>query len=145
MIQEITVALSALKAATEIVKGISSLKTEVEIKSKTSELLGNIIDLQGAMLALQAHVSDLQEENAKLKQQIAKESTDAVFINHGVEFRKGKITGGKWLPFCPKCHLPVAHNPFSPIRRPFCTDETDCGWTASEECHSIESWITEIP
>jgi hypothetical protein len=26
----------------------------------------------------------------------------------GVEFRRGKRTGGKWSPFCPACHSPAA-------------------------------------
>ncbi len=103
MIAEISTALTALKTATDIAKGINSLNSEVEIKSKTSEFLNVILDLQNAMLALQSTVADLQSENTSLKNEIdelrrnATESGSLKFEDK-VYWKEEDGT-----PFCPTC------------------------------------------
>ena len=103
MIPEITSVLAALKTATEIAKGISTLKTEAEIRSKTSEFLNVIIDLQNGVLGLQSHVSDLQHENTSLKQHIA-ELESAASDSAELTFRDRLYwKQGDDVPFCPIC------------------------------------------
>jgi hypothetical protein len=103
MIQEISAALTGLKAATDIAKGINALKVGVEVDTKVSELLSTIIDLQHSMLELQSKFGDLQTENEHLKAQILQMETSATehlalqFVNN-VYWKKGDST-----PFCPKC------------------------------------------
>lgn len=51
---------------------------------------------------LQVKICELQ---ASLdKQQI---ESDQVVLHKGIEFRRGIKTAGKWMGFCPKCHLPA--------------------------------------
>lgn len=47
-----------------------------------------------------------REEVERLKQQLAEE----VRFHRGVEFHRGKRTGGKWVAFCPICHAPAEGN-----------------------------------
>ena len=92
----------------------------------------------------EAQIATLQTEKGGLEAQIGRERTDHeetkkelqtlkerfqedVRFIHGVEFRRGTRTGDIWLPFCPKCHLPIS---FSDQRAvPYCNDAA-CGWVA---------------
>jgi len=77
--------------------------------------------------ALERQVSEFQAKTAKLEaqleiehanlietkqklQQLQDEHSEDIRIhkNSGVEFRRGKRTGGEWSPFCPSCHSPAA-------------------------------------
>jgi hypothetical protein len=49
------------------------------------------------------------------------------------------------MAFCPRCHLPAGHYPSSQSPKVFCTDTEHCGWCGSENCHSMSSWISELP
>jgi hypothetical protein len=78
--------------------------------------------------ALERQVSELQRENGKLEsklereqvdrhkaqqelQRLQKEHEEETVIHSVLEFRRGKRTRNKWLPFCPVCHAPVLINP----------------------------------
>lgn len=69
----------------------------------------------------EAKLDELKAENAKLQalleiervnsikvqqelQQLKEEHVEEIRIEQGVEFKRGKRTGGKWIPFCPSCH-----------------------------------------
>jgi hypothetical protein len=75
-------------------------------------------------VALERKVSELQLENGKLHaklerehldhdkaqqelQRLQKEHEEEVVIHSFLEFRRGKRTQNKWMPFCPKCHAPA--------------------------------------
>lgn len=60
-----------------------------------------------------------REELQRLKDEHAEE----IRIHHTVEFRRGKRTGGEWIAFCPKCHLPATD--FPTVR---CSEHPKCGW-----------------
>lgn len=98
--------------------------------------------------ALERKVSDLQTQVGRLDAQLERERSDhqqarkdlqrlkeehaeEIRIHRLVEFRRGKRTGGKWMAFCPKCHLPVADTKGmagSPLA--ICTAKhADCGWS----------------
>jgi hypothetical protein len=103
MIPEISAALSALKAATDIAKGINTFKVGLEVKTKVTELLSATIDLQHSMLELQSKFGDLQTENDRLKAQILQMETSAterlaLKFGNKVYWKKDDST-----PFCPTC------------------------------------------
>ena len=43
-------------------------------------------------------------------QRLKDEHAEEVRFHKTIEFRRGKRTGGEWMPFCPKCHLPALHD-----------------------------------
>jgi len=98
--------------------------------------------------ALERKVSDLQTQIGRFDAQLERERTEhkqaredlqrlkdehfeEVRIHRLIEFRRGKRTGGKWMAFCPKCHLPVGDGEGmggSPLA--YCTAKhNDCGWS----------------
>ena len=99
--------------------------------------------------ALERKVSDLQTQIGRFDAQLERERTEhkqaredlqrlkdehfeEVRIHKMVEFRRGKRTGGKWLAFCSKCHLPAGGNrSMSGEPQVYCS--ADCGWVVYPE------------
>ncbi len=69
-IAEITAALNGIKAAKDLVKSFSSLSSEVELKSKSSELLSVIVGLQEQILSMQSKYSELLQSKDELQKQL---------------------------------------------------------------------------
>ncbi len=69
-IAEITAALTGIKAAKNLVKSFSSLSSEVEIKSKSSELLNIIVGLQEQILSMQSKHGELLQSKNELEKQL---------------------------------------------------------------------------
>lgn len=67
---EISAALQSIKVATDIAKGIKSLKTEVAVNEKASELLDSIIDVKMNLIEFQNHYESLQQEKRELEEKI---------------------------------------------------------------------------
>ena len=61
MIQEIAAVLAAPKQAADIAKEIKAPNVDFEVKTKTSELLSAIIDLENSMLELQGRFGALSK------------------------------------------------------------------------------------
>jgi len=74
--------------------------------------------------ALERQVSEFQAKAAKLDaqleiehsnhketkqalQRLQEEHAEEIRVHSGIEFRRGKRTGGTWIPFCPVCHIPA--------------------------------------
>lgn len=76
-----------------------------------------------------------REELDRLKQEYSEE----IRIHSAIEFRRGKRTGGQWMPFCPKCHMPA-----------FATEDfsagcsANCGWTSDVSEHELKHIITQL-
>lgn len=62
MIPEISAAISNGKLAIDIVKGMVSLKNQVDVQMKAAELLSVILDLQGKLQEAQAASSAIQAQ-----------------------------------------------------------------------------------
>jgi uncharacterized coiled-coil protein SlyX len=71
MFGEISAALSSIRAMTEIVKGMTSLKHEVEINAKTAELTGVIIEVQQRLLKTGEEMEALYKKIRQLEAQLA--------------------------------------------------------------------------
>ncbi|KAB2845677.1 MAG: hypothetical protein F9K45_03470 [Melioribacteraceae bacterium] len=67
---EISAALQSIKVASDIAKGIKSLKTEVAINEKASELLDSIIDVKMNLIEFQNHYENVQREKRELEEKI---------------------------------------------------------------------------
>jgi|SRR5436190_4700945 len=49
----------------------------------------------------------IAELYAELGSLNAKVKSDQIVLHKGIEFRRGIKTTGKWMGFCPNCHLPA--------------------------------------
>jgi len=107
------------------------------IRERLSLALDRLAEAESQIATLQTEKGGLEaqlgrervdQEQTKQELQALKERLheDVRFV-HGIEFRCGTRTGESWLPFCPKCHLPIS---FSDQRTmPYCND-AGCGWVA---------------
>jgi len=87
------------------------------IRERLSLSLDRLTDAEAKIESLQTENGKLQAqlENARFDYKEAKEElqrlkdehAEEVRIHGSIEFRRGKRTGGRWLPFCPRCHLPA--------------------------------------
>ena len=67
---EISAALQSIKVATDIAKGIKSLKTEVAVNEKASKLLDSIIDIKMNLIEFQNQYEVLLQEKRELEEKI---------------------------------------------------------------------------
>lgn len=93
--------------------------------------------------SLQAQLEREQLDNKQTEQELArlkKMLEEEIRIIRSVEFRRGVRTGGQWLPFCPKCHLPLS--PSAGEGRPFCNDEGKCGWVSMLAWSDVNDFVS---
>jgi hypothetical protein len=121
------------------IKDIVDLTRDLESRAKDRRDMDTIHKIQTLALSLQSQHAEiverdvrLMEENATLKRQLEESNAEEIRIHRLIEFRRGKRTGGNWMAFCPKCHLPVGESEgvggglvaFSTAKH------ADCGWSA---------------
>ena len=116
------------------------------LRERVSLALDRLAEAERQIATLQAEKGGLQAQLERERidhQQTKKElqplqellREDIRFVCD-VEFRKGVRTSGKWMPFCPKCHLPLAF-PQNPVH-PTCCSDSDCGWASDTPSHSVQ-------
>lgn len=69
-ITEISAALTTIKVAKDLIRGISSLNADVAIKEKTVDLLGTIVDLQEHILSMQSKYGELLKSKSDLEEKL---------------------------------------------------------------------------
>ena len=120
------------------IKDIVDLAKDLESRAKDRRDMDTIHKIQSLAFSFQSSYADvverdvrLMEENAQLKKQLAESESEEIRIHRLIEFRRGKRTGGKWMAFCPKCHLPVGDGQGMGGRPlAYCTAKhADCGWS----------------
>lgn len=97
-------------------------------RDQFADLERKVSELQTQIGRLEAHLERECSDHDKAKQDLQRlidEHAEEVRIHSAIEFRRGKRTGGVWMPFCPKCHMPV-HDPDLEIYGIACSG--DCGW-----------------
>jgi hypothetical protein len=102
-------------------------------KEQYADLERKASDLQKQLGHLEAQLEREQAENKQTKQelqQLKDEHAEEVIIHKLIEFRRGKRTRGKWLAFCPKCHMPAGSRLFNGRPSVYCSGE--CGWIVLE-------------
>lgn len=72
-------------------------------------------------------------------QRLKEEHAEEVHIYRSIEFRRGKRTGGQWLPFCPKCHLPTLT-----INSTTTCSNADCHWAIHVGSTEISSIVKQL-
>ena len=89
--------------------------------------------LEKEVAKLEAKIEIEHSNHVETKQELQRlkdEHAEEIRVHSMVEFRRGKRTGGKWLAFCPKCHLPAhdsaAEDRFDGRVCACCTAQ--CGW-----------------
>jgi hypothetical protein len=113
------------------IKDIVDLAKDLESRAKDRRDIDVLRQIHALAFSLQSQNAEvverdlrLVEENAKLKRQLEDAQAEDVRIHSAIEFRRGKRTGGAWMPFCPQCHMPTA---IDDIDRVACT--ASCIWT----------------
>jgi hypothetical protein len=141
------------------IKDIVDLAMQLESRAKDRkdiETLRSIISLTHSIQASQAEIVErdlrVMQENSKLVQdktelerKLAYSQSEDVRIHKGIEFRHGKRTGGIWMGFCPKCHMPAedAWIPRPRGREKIVQCSARCGWQVFMELN-LEAIALEI-
>jgi hypothetical protein len=100
---------------------------------------------------LEKKVSDLEanlevvtlDRNKKSEelQRLQDEHSDEIRIHSsGIEFKRGKRTSGKWLPFCPKCKMPAITPNFGTVVE--CSAR--CSWKSTLLHSDLNKVIKEL-
>ncbi len=76
------------------------------LERKVSELQ---IQIGRTEALLERERSDHKQEREEL-QRLEAEHAEEVRIHRSIEFRRGKRTAGRWLAFCPVCHMPASNH-----------------------------------
>jgi hypothetical protein len=79
-------------------------------------------DMLLALGALLFSVGGVAYSYYKDLEQLKKVHEEEVQVRNGIVFKRGKRTGGQWMPFCPVCEMPA-----DPTVYPKCPDPK-CGW-----------------
>lgn len=72
MVAELSAFLGGLKAASDVIKGLSSMKVDAAVNEKVIELSSIIISLQAETLSLQTEYSKLVQTKSELEKVITK-------------------------------------------------------------------------
>ena len=124
------------------IKDIVALTQDLESRAKEPRDMDALHQIQALAFSLQSQLADilerdvsLMEENTKLKKQLTDSQAEEIRIFRGIEFRRGKRTRDKWMPFCPKCHMPSQYSSVvSPtgFPSPAIVCSAHCGWHVFE-------------
>lgn len=109
------------------------------LERKASELERQIGKLEAKLEREQVDRDKAQQELQRLQ----KEYEEETIIHCFLEFRRGKRTQNKWIPFCPKCHAPAGVFSASPIPQAYCPA---CDFTAQlSRGLTLETIISQLP
>jgi hypothetical protein len=137
------------------IKDLVDLAKDLESRAKDRRDMDTIHKIQSLAFSLQAQHADVVErdielmrensklvaDNAKLESQLTASKAEDVRIHRSIEFRRGERTGGKWTAFCPKCHMPAAHQEGYTIVQ--CSDRT-CKWHVNLDNTTVSRVIPEL-
>ena len=79
-------------------------------KDQYAALEKQVNDFQGKVAKLEAQLEIEQSNHKETKQALERlkdEHAEEIRVHRGIEFRRGKRTGGIWIAFCPVCHTPA--------------------------------------
>jgi hypothetical protein len=115
-------------------KAIAEIQTTEGLSTRLSIAADRLEDSESKIATLQTQIGNLE---ARLEQatmdrnqirdkyeRLQKEHEDEIVFERGIEFRRGKTTRGRWMPFCPKCHQPVISDSMESIA--YCSSRHTC-------------------
>lgn len=106
-------------------------------EKRLGELQSQVSDLKAELKLARSEQMKKEEELATLRDALKEE----VVIDSGIEFRRGSRTRGEWMPFCPKCHLPVRGSGIGGLLG--CSD-SDCGFCSTVVSASLPMIIGSL-
>jgi hypothetical protein len=141
--------MSLIEVARDALKDIPI--SEV-LRERVSLALDQLADAQRQIEVLQTEKGGLsaQLERERLDhEQTKKELTqlkelhrEKIMFLRGIEFRRGETTGRAWLPFCPKCHMPISFmdDQSEPVK---CSDRS-CTWASNIASKTVDSDMRQL-
>ena len=131
------------------IKDIVTLVEDLETRAKDRRDIDLIHKIQALAFSLQSQQAEvterdirLMENNSELKRQLAESQAETIRIHKGIEFRRGKRTGDKWLGFCPKCHMPASNRDGDLL---VCCSDGACKWRVTLDDIRLSQVIGELP
>ena len=97
-----------------------ALDQSAAFERQVGELQSKVGGLDAQLERERADHKQTREELRRLKE----EHEEEIRVFSTTEFRRGKRTGGVWMAFCPKCHLPAGQRKSDHFV--FCS--ATCGW-----------------
>src|SRR5262245_44922204 len=132
--------MGAIKDMVDLIKDLESrLKDRKDVEA-IHQIQSLAFSLQSQHVEIVEQNLALVQENTELKRQLAESQSEEIRIRDAIEFRRGKRTGGEWVPFCPKCHMParVSHAE----GRIFCS--ATCGWVSDLPAANLRSVVQQL-
>jgi|ERR1035437_314390 hypothetical protein len=137
------------------IKDIVDLAIELESRVKDRrdmDVLRQIHSLASSLQSEHAEVVErdirvmqenatLMQAKASLERQLAEAQAEEVRVHSAIEFHRSKRTGGQWLPFCPKCHMPAIIEPETK-KYVFCS--ANCGWLSYVPHQMLRGIISQL-
>lgn len=118
------------------------LRNQLALTREQVEAYQASSDKQDETLAAQiAEIGRLQQQNKALV--AAQSGAEEERLHKGIGFRKSRTTGGQWVPFCPKCRLPVNDVVMANGNR-WALCSTHCGWVGVPLEKDMASVVAEI-
>jgi hypothetical protein len=109
------------------------------LRERLSLALDRLDDAERSIGVLQADLGSLRaqleiERSARHASErelrlLKEEHAEETRILRGFEFRRSRRTEGKWLPFCPKCHMPIHEISLEDGLVGVCSGR--CGWMSN--------------
>ena len=127
--------------ALEAIPKISQLLVRLIQLSKDAKTGTLIQQIQQHQLVVHAELMEKDARIRQLQQQLVELQPEDIQIHRTIEFRRGKRTGMKWLPFCPGCKMPAATPQFGIFVE--CT--AGCGWESTVRHSDLPKVMTELP
>jgi hypothetical protein len=136
------------------IKDIVDLAIQLEGRVKDRRDIDTLRQIHSLAFSLQAEHAEVIErdirvmqENAKLvqdKAELERKLTEAqsedIRFHGGLEFRRSKKTGDKWMPYCPTCHIPALADPLL-VTQVTCSK---CQWDSYIPVHSVQTFISKL-
>jgi len=113
-------------------------------KDQFSDLERKVADLQTQIGRLDAQLEREREDHKLARadlQRLKDEHAEEIRIYRSIEFRRGKRTDGKWLPFCPKCHMPAG---WTQKHGSLVGCTAGCGWVTNQMASHLEDLCREL-
>jgi hypothetical protein len=112
-------------------------------KDQFSHLERKVSDLQTQIGRLEAQLERERTDHKQAREELQRlkdEHTEEVRFHKTVEFRRGKRTGGQWMPFCPTCHHPALHDD-SINDYVYCTI---CAWVSYIQVQNVAEIVSKF-
>jgi hypothetical protein len=123
-------ALEAIPKISELLTRLIKLTKDRETGALVQQIQEHQLEIHTALVVADAKIRDLER-------QLAEAQAEEIRIHSAIEFRRGKRTGGVWMPFCPKCHMPARRD-----LGIFCSAE--CGWNSDLSSEDLPRIVAQL-